>query len=239
MSGQWEKQGSGTQRGVGPGRQQSGMPRDAFGMLGSLPAPARDRRGNQLNSQINSAGQLADSGQAGFGQLGAESGVLRGQLGDIASGKLSQSSEQLRQGLQQNLAAQQSMAASARPANAAMAARTGMMNAGRLGAGLSGQQAMAGIAERQGAMNTLGGMLGQQRGLELQAALGARGQAMGGMQAQLAEEERRRAAEAAQGSGMGGIVGGIAGGALGFGLGGPGGALAGAQVGSGLGKQYG
>ncbi len=90
-------------------------------------------------------------------------------LQNQAAGKNSLSAEQLRQGLQQNLAAQQSMAAGASPRNQAMAARTALMQQGRLGAGLAGQQATAGIQERQAAAQQYNAMLGQMMGNALNA----------------------------------------------------------------------
>jgi hypothetical protein len=100
---------------------------------------------------------------------------LQGQ----ARGENSVSAEQLRQALQQNLAAQRSMAASASPQNAAMAARTAAIQSGRLGAGLAGQQAVAGLAERNQAQQAYAQSLGQMRGQDLQAALGSRQTAVG------------------------------------------------------------
>jgi len=118
-----------------------------------------------------SQGRFGDIG----GQLGGQADVLRG----LASGKDSISRLQLAQALQQNQAQQQSMAAGARPGNAAMAARTAAMTAGRQGAGLAGQQAIAGIQERQAAQNALAKLLLAQRQQELNATQGARGQSLG------------------------------------------------------------
>ncbi len=148
---------------------------------GATVKSAKNKYQNKYGNLSQMGGQAADfgrTGEAGFGQLGKESADLRAQLGRYASGQESLSAEQLRQGLQQNQAAQQSMAAGARPQNAAMAARTAAMNMGRMGAGLSGQQAMAGIAERQAATQSLGNMIGQGQQMNLQAALGGRGQAI-------------------------------------------------------------
>jgi hypothetical protein len=122
-----------------------------------------DPEGN-LATQGGLASQLADRGTTGYGQS-------MGHLGRIMRGEESLSGEQLRQGLQQNVAGQQAMAAGARPGNAAMAARTAQNNAAMMGAGLAGQQATAGIQERQGAASQLGN-------LGLQGALGGRGQAI-------------------------------------------------------------
>lgn len=134
-----------------------------------------------LRQQASAASGFADQGQAGYGQLGQEATAARQYLNDIATGKNSVSAEQLRQGLQQNVAAQRSMAASASPANQAMAARTGAIQAGRLGAGLSGQQAVAGLQERQQAQEALNQMILAQRQQDLNAALGSRQNAVSGL----------------------------------------------------------
>jgi hypothetical protein len=126
-----------------------------------------------LRRQSGKAGSFADTAQ---GQFLSQGDALRAQLGRQMSGQESLSGEQLRQGLQQNVAAQQSMAAGARGGNQAMAARGAAMNSANLGAGLAGQQAMAGIAERQAAAQGLGALRGQ----DLQATLGGRGQAIQG-----------------------------------------------------------
>lgn len=210
----------------------------AFGR--SQPRPARDHTGmgGPVGAESRKASAFGDRGDERFGQLGTEGDALRRQLRDQASGRVSLSAEQLRQGLQQSLAGQQAMAASARPANAAMAARTAAIQGGRAASGLAGQQATAGIMERQAAQQSLGNFLNAQRGQELQAAMGGRGQAMGGYQWAMDEEARRRAEEEARGSKWGQLGGALVGGAIGFGLGGPGGAAAGAKVGSGLGKDW-
>lgn len=134
-------------------------------------------------------GQLGDSA-AGFGRnsignfdaLGREATGEREHLRRIARGDESVSRMQLAQALQQNQSQQQSMAAGARPGNAAMAARGAAMNAGRMGAGLAGQQAIAGIQERQAAQQALAQMLMQQRQQELggvQTGFGAANQGYG------------------------------------------------------------
>lgn len=133
---------------------------------------------NNLNQTGAESNQFARSGQQNYGMMGAELAQDRARLRDLAAGKNSVSAEQLRQGLQQNLAAQQSMAASASPQNSAMAARTAMMNSGRLGAGMSGQAALAGIQERNAANQALANMNLQQRQQDLQAAINSRGNAV-------------------------------------------------------------
>lgn len=131
-------------------------------------------QGGNIAREAGGASRFGQSGERAFRQLGNESAAVRGRLGRLASGQDSISAEQLRQGLQQNIAGQSAMAASARPANAAMMARTASQNAMRAGSGLAGQQALAGIAERQAANQALGQMLMQQREQELRASLGGR-----------------------------------------------------------------
>lgn len=134
----------------------------------------QDQAVENLNNQGGMSSWFADQGQNNFGATGAEAAQAREYLRRIASGQESLSGEQLRQGLQQNMSAQRSMAASASPQNGPMAALIAAQNMGRLGAGMSGQAAMAGIAERQGAANALNQAILGARGQDLQAALGSR-----------------------------------------------------------------
>jgi hypothetical protein len=132
-----------------------------------------------LNTQGAAASGFANQAQQGYGQLGAEAQATRDYLRSVAQGQNSVSAEQLRQGLQQNMSAQRSMAASASPQNQAMAARTAAMQMGRMGAGMSGQAALAGLQERNQAQQQLGQMILGQRGQDLNAALGSRQSAIG------------------------------------------------------------
>lgn len=134
----------------------------------------------RIGGQARAAGRFAFRGEQGFGELGDRGRGLLDMLDRRAQGQDSLSAEQLRQGLQQNLAAQQAMAASARPSNSAAAARTAALQSARLGSGLAGQQAMAGIAERQAAEQSMGGLLSQLRQQDLQAALQSRQNALQG-----------------------------------------------------------
>lgn len=136
--------------------------------------------------QGGASGRFADASEDRFGQIGQESAGVRNRLSALSRGQHSLSAEQLRQGLQQQQAMQQSMAASARPNNAAMAARTAAMQAGRNSSGMAGNQAMAGIAERNAATAQLGQMLQGQSALELQASLGGRQTAVNAYQAETA-----------------------------------------------------
>lgn len=133
-----------------------------------------------LTGASGAAGKFADQSQRGFQAAGDRARATEDMWRRRAMGEDSLSAEQLRQGLQQNLAAQQSMAASARPGNAAMMARQASVNAANLGAGLSGQQATAGIAERQAALQGLAQHQQAMRGQDLQAVLGSRGQQIQG-----------------------------------------------------------
>lgn len=152
-----------------------------FGTMGDPTAdPTADAKRNALNQQGAAAAGFADQGQQGYGAMTAEAQQARDYLRKIASGQESLSGEQLRQGLQQNMSAQRSMAASASPQNQAMAARTAAMNMGRLGAGMSGQAALAGIQERRAAQEGLSNMILGQRGQDIQVGLGSRGNAISG-----------------------------------------------------------
>lgn len=138
---------------------------------------AKQKRAN-LDETGDAASQFAEFGQGQFMGLGAEAARARDGLRRIISGQDSLSREQLRQGMQSNIAAQRSMAASAAPSNAPMAALHAAQNIGRIGAGMSGQAALAGIQERQAAQQALAQMLLQERQQNLQAALGSRSNAV-------------------------------------------------------------
>jgi hypothetical protein len=141
--------------------------------------PTADEKRKRLNEQGDAAGNFAGVGEAGYGAMSVEAQQARDYLRRLASGQESVSREQLRQGLQQNLSAQRSMAASASPQNAAMAARTAALGMGRAASGATGQAAIAGLQERQAAQQALANMIMQQRQQDLQAALGSRGNAVG------------------------------------------------------------
>lgn len=136
-------------------------------------ASAKDQR-RSLDETGLASNQFAEYNQGGYQALTEEARAQREALRRIASGQDSISREQLRQGLQQNVAAQRSMAASAAPQNAAMAARTAAINAGRMGMGMSGQAAIAGLQEQRAAQEALNRMILEQRQQDLQGALGSR-----------------------------------------------------------------
>lgn len=125
---------------------------------------------NALNQNAQQQGQFGQNLQGQY--LANQQGInnTAGMLQSLASGQDSVSAEQLRQGLQQAQAQQMSMAAGAAPQNQAMAARNAMMNAGNLASGMMGQQAMAGLQERQAALNALSQLQLQQSGQNLEGA---------------------------------------------------------------------
>lgn len=143
-------------------------------------AEAERRRRALLYQQAQQAGRFANQAQGNFTGLGLQGQNALAGLQRLAQGQDSVSAEQLRQGLQQNVAAQRSLAASASPRNAAAAARTAAIQSGRLGAGLAGQQALAGLQERQQAQQQYAGLLQGLRGQDLQATLGSRQTAVQG-----------------------------------------------------------
>lgn len=162
-------------------------------------------------------------GRQGYGQM---TGALQGQrdyLNRLMQGQDSMSAEQLRQGLQQVQNQQMSMAAGARPSNAAMAARNASLGAALAGGGMSGQAAMAGIAERQAANQALSQLNLGQRQQDLNAALGGQQNALTGYGA--IEQNRTNRYGAAAGAPTTGeqVLGGIQGVASLFGAGGGGG----------------
>lgn len=136
--------------------------------------------GGYIQGNAHAAQDFAGTGTRNYNKLSLEARDQREMLRRQATGQDSYSAEGLRQGLQQGLAAQQAAAASARPANAAMAARTAAMTGGRMSAGLSGQQALAGIQERQAAQQALGQAILGARQQDMGVAQGSRGQALQG-----------------------------------------------------------
>lgn len=140
---------------------------------------SQKRQREQLLNQGGAASNFANTGEQGYGAMSAEAQQARDYLRRLASGQDSLSREQLRQGVQQNRAAQQSFAASAAPRDQAMAGIMGANNMARANYGMSGQAAMAGIAERQAASQALNQAILGARGQDLQAAQGSRQQAIG------------------------------------------------------------
>lgn len=127
-----------------------------------------------LGNQGGMASVFADEGQTNYGQLTQEAAAQREALRHRAAGQGLMSTEMLRQGLQQQLAQQRSMAAGASPNNAAMAARNAAMNMGRASSGMSGQAAMAGLQEQKQAEDALTNAIMGARQQDMGVALGSR-----------------------------------------------------------------
>ncbi len=150
------------------------------GIADSPDAPLEAQRKRRLQQQAASAGAFADNAAGGYNQLGRQGNRALSALQATANGQNSVSGEQLRQGLMQQQGQLQSMAAGAAPGNAAMAARTAMIQSARLSSGLAGQQAIAGLQERNQAQQQYAGLLQGLRGQDLQGTLGGRQAAIQG-----------------------------------------------------------
>lgn len=164
-----------------PSRVKNGIRNDFESLTGS---PSADEQRGNLNNQGKLASWFATQAQDKYGSLGDEADRARQMLWDQAQGKNSVTAEQLRQGLQSLYGQQRSMAASASPDDAAMAARTAAMNIARLGMAHSGQAALLRLQEQQQAQRSLQDAILGQRAQDQGVALGSRGNAInayGGM----------------------------------------------------------
>lgn len=168
-------------------------------------SPSKRAQRANLDYQGSEASGFANEGQDAYTAGRAEQIAARQQLADQASGKISLSGEQLCQGLQQNVAAQRSMAAGAAPQNAAMAARNAAGNTARLGYGMSGQAATAGIDERMKASALYNDAIAKQRAMELQQALGSRQNATTAYQDVTPEGSKADKMAGAVGGGLGAL----------------------------------
>jgi hypothetical protein len=141
--------------------------------VGNNDTGAQYRNALTANGQAagNFGGQLANNYQNN--QAGINSTI--GQFQNLANGNDSVSMEQARQNLARGQAQQMSMAASAAPQNQGMAARTAMIGAGNLASGVMGQQALAGLQERQNALASMGQLQTTQSGQNINGAIGAYG----------------------------------------------------------------
>jgi hypothetical protein len=135
---------------------------------------------NALQSNAQALGVNAQDLGSWCGQMGQaynqnQTGINNtiGMLQGLANGQNSVSQEQARQNMQQAQRQQMSMAQAAAPQNAAMAARNAAMNTGNMATQAMGQQALAGLQERQQAMGQLGNMQMGQAQMNQQGALGA------------------------------------------------------------------
>lgn len=153
---------------------------DALKQVGLGGATTADEsKMNNLNAVGGGALGFAGTAQGNYNAFTGQGMQSLAALRALAEGKNSVSAEQLRQGMQQGVSAQHAMAAGASPQNAAMAARNASNNMSRLSYGLSGQQAVAGLAERNQAQQAYANMLAQLRGQDLQGTLGGYNAATG------------------------------------------------------------
>lgn len=133
--------------------------------------------------------------ERGGGPFRSQQTTLANALQRQMKGQDSLSRTQLRQDVGRLQAQQQSMAAGAAPGQSALASRLAMQGAGQIGAGMAGNAALAGIAERQAASQALGNVLQGARGQDISSYLGAQElvarQAQAQQGAQLAREQLR------------------------------------------------
>lgn len=149
--------------------------------FGSRGMQGYQQAGRDLESQRARMQGLSNQYGRLSGQYGQQFGGLADRYGRIAQGQDSISAEQLRQGLQQQQAAQTSMAAGARPQDASMAALGAARNMGDAAAGMSGQAAMAGLQERRDALGAQLGALGAGANAQ-QGFMGGQSDLQGAMQ---------------------------------------------------------
>jgi len=143
-------------------------------------SPSAIRQREMMERQGERASNFADQGELGYAALSAEGRDSRQMMRDRAMGKDSLSAEQLRQGLQQQQAQFQSMAAGGPAGAQPMNARTAMLASGRASSAMAGNAAMAGIAERQAALDAWQQAILGARGQDAQVALGSRQNAISG-----------------------------------------------------------
>lgn len=143
-----------------------------------------------LRAASAQAGNFAGQGEAGYGNMTAEMAKQRQFFNDMMNGRNSVATEQLRQGLQQQQAAQMSMAAGGNPQNAAMNARTAAMMMGRNQSNMAGQAALAQLQERQMAADQLAKLNLGQRGQDIEVGLGSRQNQMTGLGANKPEQPK-------------------------------------------------
>lgn len=189
---------------------------NSFGLNGSDPTnfdrkPLEAAAGQQAAYGNEAAGNYGANTQAlnnSYGQMRGTQNYLQGVVNGHGP-----AAGQLAQGLNQNIAAQRSMAAS--QPGSAQAARTANANAASMQTGLAGQQQLAGLQER----NQAAGMLNQSQQNMGQSQLNARGQDANGVNAaygaaasgyDTAVKDPMKTGGSMLGGSMGGIVGGLA-----------------------------
>jgi hypothetical protein len=179
MSGFWDTAGRIGLGGLTLGGSEviRAQPGGAAGFFGVGSGDPSNPYRNALQANAQALGGFG--GQWGNAYNANQAGINNtlGQFQNLANGQDSVSMEQARQNMAQAQAQQMSMAAGASPQNAAMAQRQAMMNSGNLAAGISGQQVLAGLQERQAALNAMAQLQAQQAQMNMTGALGAYGSA--------------------------------------------------------------
>ncbi len=156
------------------GRQGRGRGRndEELSKPGSAYGPGSGGPGGSWADQLGSNWQ-DKSGKGGLERYSDRIDTGLGRLDDWASGKNSVAMEQLKQALGQNVAREQSFAATGR-GNQALQQRQASQNIGGLRSGLAGQGALAGLQERamanQQLMQALMGLRGQEVQMKLPGA---------------------------------------------------------------------
>lgn len=136
---------------LGPAQQAAAAQMGAAAQAGPANFGAAGHAGGVTISPAQQAlaAQLAPMQQAQDSSFRGGQQANIDQLNRYATGQESVSQLQLKQNNEQLMAQQLAMAQSGRPGDVAMNARAAAQNMGTLGAGLAGQQALAGLQERQ------------------------------------------------------------------------------------------
>ena len=167
--------------------------------------------GNRQRQLLGYADYAAGRASPGVSRSAAtnQQYALANQLMNQAQGRgPSLAQMQLQQAADRNMMQQAALARSGPPQNLAAAQRLAMQNQSQIGAGLGAQSAMARLQEQGQAQGMLGNVLGQARGQDLQASLGAgdmalRGRAINDQAALEAYRQELQQALAQQQGGLG------------------------------------
>jgi hypothetical protein len=137
------------------------------GSRGDYQLPGYADRAAGLQAAYGGAYGGARDPNAGAGFRNDQRAVLD-RLHRQMNGQDSQSAAELQRSYGQATGNQLGIAASARPGQGPMAARIAAQNVGRMQAGMAGDQALAGIAERNAATGMYGQLAGMARGQDMQ-----------------------------------------------------------------------
>ena len=148
---------------AGPGKSQAQIEAEKERARQAAAMPHYDRIDSSAINFAAGGGHLARQARMGQQQNIEHLRALQAGENSVAQAKTQQA-------MARAVAQQRGMAASATPANRAMAARMAMQNAGNLQAQAVEQGNIAGLQERQMATNALVGALQGQRNLDVNAA---------------------------------------------------------------------